>query len=114
VATTRKRDIRQALIDEPLTRPLTVDVQQDPIRRHPLTAVAGHSVPMIEVAVRAWTVCRRIDGELDGLPVSVRTRICRSAIAVIVPISRFAIFAVRNGAVNCTRSPTANVRSMSR
>ena len=55
VPATREGDIRQALIHQPLTGLLAVDVQQDTIRRQPLTAVARDGVPVIEVAVRAWT-----------------------------------------------------------
>ena len=61
VATTREGDIRQALIHQPLTGLLAVDVQQDTIRGQPLTAVARDGVPVIEVAVRAWTVRLRIE-----------------------------------------------------
>src|ERR1700730_13134129 len=67
VPATREGHIRQPLIHQPLTGLLAVDVQQDTIRRQPLTAVARDGVPVIEVAVRAWTVRLRIDAELEVL-----------------------------------------------
>ena len=79
VATTREGNIRQALVHEPLTRLLAVDVQQDPIRRQPLTAVARNGVAMIEVAVRLSTVRRRVNVERDALA-------CIGANAHLLPV----------------------------
>jgi hypothetical protein len=67
---------------------------------------------MVDMPVGAG---RLIPASVTVFPASVRTRrSCCDEIDVIVPSSRFAIFSAGTGAVNCSRSPTANVRAASR
>ena len=74
--------------------------------------MARHGVAMIEMTVDAG---RLMYGKRNGLPrVDADMHPCWEETAVMVPSSRFAIRSTGTGAVNCTRSPTANVRVAAR